>query len=113
MPPQGPNDRRVLALHVRPESGHHDPSWVTFIGHIKDHLWSVDLFRCESSFVDNSSRLLLCSMFPLMLGICLDFYIIVSMILSHAWWGVGLSLVLMSIFVALWFGVPYVAGPLQ
>jgi transposase InsO family protein len=24
------------------------PSWLTFIGHMKDSLWSVDLFRCES-----------------------------------------------------------------
>lgn len=40
--------RRVLAMHFRPESGHHGPSWLTFIGHIKDRLWSVDLFRCES-----------------------------------------------------------------
>ena len=24
------------------------PSWLTFIGHVKDSLWSVDLFRCES-----------------------------------------------------------------
>ena len=40
--------RRVLAMHFRPESGHHGPSWLTFIGHIKDSLWSVDLFRCES-----------------------------------------------------------------
>ena len=24
------------------------PSWLTFIGHIKDSLWLVDLFRCES-----------------------------------------------------------------
>ena len=24
------------------------PSWLTFIGHMKDGLWSVDLFRCES-----------------------------------------------------------------
>ena len=24
------------------------PSWLTFIGHTKDSLWSVDLFRCES-----------------------------------------------------------------
>jgi hypothetical protein len=24
------------------------PSWLSFIGHIKDSLWSVDLFRCES-----------------------------------------------------------------
>jgi transposase InsO family protein len=25
------------------------PSWLTFIGHITDSLWSVDLFRCESA----------------------------------------------------------------
>jgi putative transposase len=24
------------------------PSWLTFIGHMKGSLWSVDLFRCES-----------------------------------------------------------------
>lgn len=24
------------------------PSWLPFIGHMKDSLWSVDLFRCES-----------------------------------------------------------------
>lgn len=41
--------RRVLAKHYRPgSSGTNSPSWLTFIGHIKDSLWSVDLFRCES-----------------------------------------------------------------
>jgi hypothetical protein len=25
------------------------PSWLTSISHIKDSLWSVDLFRCESA----------------------------------------------------------------
>lgn len=24
------------------------PSWLTFLGHMKDSLWSIDLFRCES-----------------------------------------------------------------
>src|SRR5450759_3385055 len=24
------------------------PSWLSFIGHVKDSLWSVDLFHCES-----------------------------------------------------------------
>ncbi len=41
--------RRVLAAHYWP---HPDPgggpSWLTFIGDMKDSLWSVDLFRCES-----------------------------------------------------------------
>jgi hypothetical protein len=41
--------RRVLAKHYRPgDSGTNGPSWLTFIGHFKDSLWSVDLFRCES-----------------------------------------------------------------
>ncbi|HEU5406795.1 MAG TPA: DUF6328 family protein [Nitrospira sp.] len=59
------------------------------------------------SFIEISSRLLLGSMFPLMLGICLDFYLISTMILSNAWWGLGLSLALLSIFGSLWFGLPY------
>jgi putative transposase len=40
--------RRVLAKHYRPEAGTDGPSWLSFIGHLKDSLWSVDLFRCES-----------------------------------------------------------------
>jgi putative transposase len=40
--------RRVLAKHYRPEPGDNGPSWLTFIGHMKDSLWSVDLFRCKS-----------------------------------------------------------------
>jgi len=39
----------VLAKHYRPGPGSgNDPSWLTFIGHAKDSLWSIDLFRCES-----------------------------------------------------------------
>ncbi len=40
--------RRVLAKHYRPERGSNGPSWLSFLGHSKDSLWSVDLFRCES-----------------------------------------------------------------
>jgi transposase InsO family protein len=41
--------RRVLAKHYRPDpSLGGGPSWLTFIGDMKDSLWSVDLFRCES-----------------------------------------------------------------
>ncbi len=42
--------RRVLEKHLRPGSGGGGPSWLTVIGHAKDSLWSVDLFRCESTF---------------------------------------------------------------
>ena len=40
--------RRVLAKHYHPESGIDAPSWLTLLGHAKDSLWSVDLFRVES-----------------------------------------------------------------
>ena len=40
--------RRVLAKHYRPTPGSSGPSWLTFLGHTKDSLWSIDLFRCES-----------------------------------------------------------------
>ena len=40
--------RRVLVKHCRPRPGSGGPSWLTFLGHSKDSLWSVDLFRCES-----------------------------------------------------------------
>src|SRR6202795_162536 len=39
---------RVLAKHYRPTSGGSGPSWLSFIGHTTDNLWSVNLFRCES-----------------------------------------------------------------
>jgi hypothetical protein len=39
--------RRILAAHYHPD--HTDgPSWLTFLGHMKDSLWSMDFFRCES-----------------------------------------------------------------
>ena len=40
---------RVLEKHYHPgDPGSNGPSWLTFIAHSKDNLWSVDLFRCES-----------------------------------------------------------------
>jgi transposase InsO family protein len=41
--------RRILSAHYRPESDSAGPSWLTFLGHLKDSLWSCDLFRCESA----------------------------------------------------------------
>ena len=41
--------RRILSVHYRPESDSGGPSWLTFLGHMKDSLWSCDLFRCESA----------------------------------------------------------------
>jgi len=46
--------RRVLARHYRsgPDSAN-GPSWLTFIGHLKDSLWSIDMFRCESILLNS------------------------------------------------------------
>ena len=41
--------RRILSGHYRPGSGSEGPSWLSFLGHTKDSLWSCDLFRCESA----------------------------------------------------------------
>src|SRR6476659_8558603 len=43
--------RRILALHFHPEAGSGSPSWLSLIGHAKDSLWSLDLFRCESALL--------------------------------------------------------------
>jgi putative transposase len=40
--------RRILAVHYHPGADSSGPSWLSFIGHMKDSLWSIDLFRCES-----------------------------------------------------------------
>ena len=41
--------RRVLIKHYHPgPSNGNGPSWLSFIGHMKDSLWSIDLFCCES-----------------------------------------------------------------
>ena len=55
--------RRVLAKYYRPESGHDGPSWLTVIGHLKDSLWSVDLFRCESILLRSSWVMLVMDVF--------------------------------------------------
>ena len=40
--------RRILANRYQPTSKGNGPSWLTFIGQLKDSLWSPDLFRAES-----------------------------------------------------------------
>jgi len=40
--------RRILAQRYLPGQDSGGPSWLTFLGHMRDSLWSMDLFRCES-----------------------------------------------------------------
>jgi len=41
--------RRILAARYQPTPAAGGPSWLTVLGHARDRLWSVDLFRCESA----------------------------------------------------------------
>jgi putative transposase len=41
--------RRILAHYYLSGGDAAGPSWLTFLGHMKDSLWSMDLFRCESA----------------------------------------------------------------
>jgi putative transposase len=41
--------RRILAVRYHPTPDSAGPSWLTLLGHTKDSLWSLDLFRCESA----------------------------------------------------------------
>jgi transposase InsO family protein len=43
--------RRILATRNQPPPATGGPSWLTVLGHAKDRLWSVDLFRCESALL--------------------------------------------------------------
>lgn len=57
-------------------------------------------------FLVVASRLLLLSMFPLMLGISLDFYLIARIILHKEGFALLLAAILMCIFISVWFVLP-------
>ena len=59
-------------------------------------------------FLTIASRLLLLSMFPLMLGISFDFYLIARLILNNTLISFVLSIVLLMLFATLWFLLPRV-----
>ena len=43
--------RRILATRYQLTPDSAGPSWLTVLGHAKDSLWSLDLFRCESAIL--------------------------------------------------------------
>jgi hypothetical protein len=40
---------RILVARYQPKPDSAGPSWLAVLGHAKDSLWSLDLFRCESA----------------------------------------------------------------
>lgn len=55
--------RRILVNHYHPDPRNDGPSWLVTIGHIKDSLWSMDLFRCESLLLKSFWVLLVMDVF--------------------------------------------------
>jgi hypothetical protein len=62
--------------------------------------------RVTAKFVRLSSQLLVWSMLPLALGICLDVYVVAGVIVSR-WLASGLFASLFFFFLSLWFGWPH------
>ncbi|HZX30979.1 MAG TPA: DUF6328 family protein [Rhodocyclaceae bacterium] len=58
-------------------------------------------------FLALSSRLLLWSMFPLALGVTMDFYLIARIITRHESIAAGLSALLLILFFGLWLVLPW------
>lgn len=60
----------------------------------------------KESFITLASRLLLWAMFPLLLGIALDFYLIARVILDNTTLSLILATALVGIFSGMWFLLP-------
>ncbi len=58
-------------------------------------------------FIDLSTRLMLVSMAPLALSICLELYLISRLILHDVLLSVLITLGLLTIFIVLWFVLPH------
>src|SRR5882762_9508194 len=69
--------------------------------------------EAAESFIELATYLLLASMFPLMIGITLDFYLIARLILENNILSLVLSLALLIWFVTFWFLLPRLAGLLK
>ena len=62
--------------------------------------------QVANEFIRIASRLLLLSMFPLVTSICIEFYLISRVILNDIFWAVLFTIVLFSLFLLLWVGLP-------
>lgn len=61
-------------------------------------------------FIALSSRLLLWSMFPLMMAICVDVYLIATMIFQNRIWSLLVAMSLLGLFFMLWILLPRSIG---
>lgn len=55
--------RRILIKHYKGRPGSNGPSWLTFLGHSKDSLWSMDFFKVESIMLKSYSVMVIMDQF--------------------------------------------------
>ena len=58
--------RRILAKHYHGSPSNNDgsgPSWLTFLAHSQDSLWSLDFFRCESAHLKSYAVMVVMDVF--------------------------------------------------
>ena len=67
--------RRILKKYWHPENIRSGPSWLSFIANTVNGLWSVDLFRCESSFLKSFYVMVVLDVFSRrIMGLCVEKY---------------------------------------
>jgi len=66
--------------------------------------------KMTQHFIALSSRLLLWSMFPLMMAICVDVYLIATMIFQNRIWSLLVAMSLLALFFMLWILLPRSIG---
>jgi len=69
----------------------------------------AELGTVSEYFVRMASTIIAIAMVPLMLGLCLDVYILGALITGRADLGVIAGATLLAIFAGLWFGFPWLA----
>jgi hypothetical protein len=57
-------------------------------------------------FIRIASRLLLLSMFPVVISICIEFYLLSQVILNNVFLALLLTLCILALFLLLWVGLP-------
>ena len=62
--------------------------------------------KVSEGFIFIATRLLLCAMFPLMVALGLEFFLITRVITNHVMLSIILSVLLLSVFSTLWFILP-------
>jgi hypothetical protein len=59
-------------------------------------------------FVMLTSRLITAAMVPLLLALCMEVYLLVTMVIASAFWALLIALALAAVFVGTWFVFPAV-----